>query len=440
MSDPGFSKNSAFTSLVPKNRPAPRPAIRNPGGLGRFFQRVQQRAVAGQLMNQAGLPPGIPSPLDQMDLTDINNIRQETANAIAEYQQRVAAANAEADYSRRELGQQISTADAARRLGIPATQAVYDDEQNQLRDVFSRSLQGYQQGAANVGNAYAQGVAAQQDNPQAQSLEQQLQALMGDGGNLANDINSNNRAYRDLLSSAGQQGQASLQQLGMANNSGDLSSLAGYASERDQNLSDYNLAADAAIRQLQNQQAVVQPEFIPFNLADLQTRENESIQAVMRQAFADQKDEEDKNNRYTGLEGARQYADSIGRPDLYQWLSENLQTAGAAGQDPQALYTLIPQTNEGWHPDLEKMVNDFANSGGGFHPRITNGPGSTMGITLGHSNPSPEEVANYRRTLAQTIANVNRIAGGANNVANRDSENLRRLLNIYMGNYANYAQ
>lgn len=251
--------------------------------------------------------------LDPETLQEIDDIRLATELALAEHSQRVGVAEANAQFERDQIARELGITQDVGAIARPQISQSYGDLNSVIQGLIPQTEQTYSEGVQGVTNAYGSGVEnlQTQGDPGAELIKQ-LQALSGSPV-VDQNYSQPLQQFTQLLQEGGAVGSANLQALGEGDVQSFREMIPGYEQERNRELSDLDLELAAQIAELNNRRAQVRPEFIPFNLGELQLRANQSI----RDAIARGQSRQEEEQPYQGLSGVQRYLNERGRQNLY---------------------------------------------------------------------------------------------------------------------------
>lgn len=343
-----YKRNQMGPPTQAQNTPRQQGPWGSMGAIGNILG-IRQNVSTGQgLRDPAEFNP-YSNLLSGDDIADINDISARTRLALAEYEVNRQANEREADYERAQLQRDRQIREMAAQLGIQGSNDQFNQLLPQLQQQGAQTAAQYATGAQGVLDAYQGSARDLPTGEVAQTLEQQLAAITGgQTDNFAQQVNSPVEEMLRTLTSSGVAGQQNLQARGQGEQAAYQEAIPGFERVRDTAASDIRLEADAEIQNILNQIQSIQPEFIPFNYGELLLNEQGNIRDVIRRAMLTRQDEIKQNEqeerdrtRYTGLEGVEQYAASIGRPELAQWFSQRLQEAQSQGLPPESIAQAI---------------------------------------------------------------------------------------------------
>lgn len=261
-------------------------------------------------------------------------IRADAQSQLDEYNQRVRDAEAKAAYERALVARQMGITNDTRDLATEYAGQSYNDLINNLQGIVPLTQQAYDQGVANVGQGYAQGI-QNLEAPQAdaQSLAAQLAAISGSptAQQEAGSYTQLASQMADLLKGSQTAAVGNLAALGQGDVAAATAALPGYRDEMNQVVSDLDLQSRADLSDLRNELAGIAVNRPYLDLGSL-TRNTEERVRQAREAFL-QRQEEDQGVG-EGLQAAFQFAQQQGNPELANQFLDYLNSSRGGIADP----------------------------------------------------------------------------------------------------------
>lgn len=368
-----------------------------------------------------------PRRLDAKATQEIDDVRRAAQIRLATHAQEVAAANADAENRRNPLRRDIGIAGDSGQRQQAATTQVYDTLMSDLQQRIPSIGQPFEQAAGAVGADFQAAQAA----PQAETLDglgQQLQQMQVNTSPVG--------VYDQILREAQAFGQSNLQALGQGETQFAQAAVPGYGDERDVVNHGIGLETQASLADLNNQLAQIQPEFIPFNAADLQLQTEQSIRGIL-DSFSE------RDGNYSGREDVRRYAQEQGNEDIAsEFLNMVAAARGGAVRDGQQISEdqVLSELLRSYTPEGLEAEYDTQQVGG-RRARPLFGPSNSgiVGVGLPEVNLSLSALTEgdqAPKILHTETAESRKRRRGTQADIEQSRQMLQDLYDIYYGNYS----